>query len=283
MSISRRELLKLGTGTAAALLAGVKPLRGMMPHLAGKRIPIGLQLYSVREDCEKDLPGVLQQVAKMGYEGVEFAGYYNRSAAELRDLLQKNGLKCCGTHISLDVLKGDELKKTIEFNKTIGNPYLIVAWMPETYAESLDAVKEAAQVFNDIAAQLEEHDMWVGYHAHGGDFKKIDGEFAWDLLFANTSDRVCMQMDLGNCIDAGGDPIASLKRFPGRSRTVHLKESGGPATAVVGEGDVNWPEVFEICETIGGTQWYIVEHERPAGTPLGNVAKCLQNLKKMGK
>lgn len=92
-----------------------------------------------------------------------------------------------------------------------------------------------------------------------------------------------MQMDLGNCIEAGGDPIATLKRFPGRSRTIHLKETGGPDTAVVGEGDVNWKEVFAICETTGGTKWYIVEHERPTGTPLSNVNRCLRSLKKMGK
>ena len=158
MSISRRELLKLGTGTAAMFLAGTKPLSAMA-NWAGERIPIGLQLYSVRQDCEKDLASVLQAVAKMGYEGVEFAGYYNRNATELHELLQKHGLKCCGTHISLDTLKGDELKKTVEFNKTIENQYLIVSWMPETYAESLESVKEAAKVFNDIAAQLKDHDM----------------------------------------------------------------------------------------------------------------------------
>ena len=82
MSISRRELLKLGTGTAAMLLAGTKPLSAMA-NWAGEKIPIGLQLYSVRQDCEKDLASVLQAVAKMGYQGVEFAGYYNRSATEL--------------------------------------------------------------------------------------------------------------------------------------------------------------------------------------------------------
>lgn len=282
MTISRRDLLKLGTGTAALCLAGAKPL-SVMANWAGEKIPIALQLYSVRQDCEKDLPGVLEAVAKMGYVGVEFAGYYNRNAAQLHELLQKNNLKCCGTHITLDALKGDELKKTVEFNKTIGNPYLIVAWMPETYAASLDSIKEVAKVYDDIAAKLKEQDMHVGYHAHGGDFKKIGNEFAWDLFFANTCKDVVMQMDLGNCLEAGGDPIASLKRFPGRSLTVHLKESGGPDTAVIGEGKVDWKEVFKICETTGGTRWYIVEHERPTGTALGNVARCLESLKKMGK
>jgi sugar phosphate isomerase/epimerase len=282
MNISRRELLQLGTGTAAMLLAGVRPLSAMANRKAEK-IPIGLQLYSVRQDCEKDLAKVLQAVAEMGYQGVEFAGYYNRNANELHELLHKYHLQCCGTHISLDTLKGDELKKTVEFNKTIHNKYLIVSWMPDSYAESLDSVKETAKVYDDIAAHLKEQGMFVGYHAHGGDFKKIGDEFAWDLFFANTCDDVVMQMDLGNCLEAGGDPIASLKRFPGRSQTIHLKESGGPDTAVVGEGDVKWQEVFEICESTGGTKWYIVEHERAAGTPLRNVNRCLRSLQKMGK
>ena len=282
MNITRRKLLKLSTGTAAVLLAGAKPLAAWATS-AQEKIPIGLQLYSVRHDCEKDLPAVLEAVGKMGYQGVEFAGYYSRNAKELRELLDKNGLKCCGTHIQLPTLQGDELKKTVEFNKTLGNKYLIVAWMPESYAESLESVKETAKAFNDIAAKIKDDGMFVGYHAHGGDFKKIGDEFAWDLFFENTDKNVVMQMDLGNCKEAGGDPIATLKRFPGRSQTIHLKETGGPATAVVGEGEVDWKEVFQICETTGGTKWYIVEHERPAGTPLRNVNRCLQNLKKMGK
>ncbi len=281
MSISRRDLLKLGTGTAAMLLAGAKPLAALA-NGADQKIPIGLQLYSVRHDCEKDLASVLDAVAQMGYAGVEFAGYYNRTAAELHELLQKYGLECCGTHISLDALKGDELKKTVEFNKTLDNPYLIVAWMDPSYADSLESVKEVAKVYDEIAARLKEQDMYVGYHAHGGDFKKVGDEFAWDLFFANTCDDVIMQMDLGNCLEAGGDPIASLKRFPGRSRTIHLKEAGGPSTAVIGEGTVNWKEAFAICESTGGTKWYIVEHER-SGSALRNVRRCLESLRKMDK
>ncbi|MHC4180411.1 MAG: sugar phosphate isomerase/epimerase family protein, partial [Planctomycetota bacterium] len=92
-----------------------------------------------------------------------------------------------------------------------------------------------------------------------------------------------MQLDIGNCISGGGDPIAVLKKFPGRSATIHLKEHGGKPEAVVGEGDVDWEKVFRLCETTGGTRWYIVEHERGAGSPMDNVRRCIQNLRKMGK
>ena len=108
------------------------------------KIPIGVQLYSVREDCTKDLPGVLAAIAKMGYEGVEFAGYYNRNAEELRALLDENGLKCCGTHIGIQTLLGDALEPTVEFNKTLGNKYLIVPGLPADYTNSKAAWNSAS-------------------------------------------------------------------------------------------------------------------------------------------
>jgi sugar phosphate isomerase/epimerase len=153
--------------------------------------------------------------------------------------------------------------------------------MPPSYSESLSSIKDTAKTYNDLAAKVKEQGMVVGYHAHGGDFKKVGGQTAWDLFFANTSSDVSMQMDIGNCIEGGGDPIATLKKFPGRSITVHLKEHGGPPEAVVGEGLVDWKTVLRICQTSGGTEWYIVEHERPAGDPVANVKRCLQNLKKL--
>ncbi len=88
-----------------------------------------------------------------------------------------------------------------------------------------------------------------------------------------------MQLDIGNCVEGGGDPIAILKRFPGRSATVHLKETGGAPSAVLGDGDVDWKTVLGILEKTGGTEWFIIEHERPAGDPLNNVKRCLFNLR----
>lgn len=282
MSISRRDLLKLGAGAGAMCLAGAHPLAALA-RAKDAKIPIALQLYSVRRQCEKDLPPVLEAVAKMGYQGVEFAGYYGRDAADLRKLLDANGLKCCGTHIRLGTLQGDALKGTVEFNQTLGNPYLIVSYMPHSLLESLEKIKETAKIYDDLAAKVKDEGMHVGYHAHGGDFVKIGDKTVWELFFENTCPEVCMQMDVGNCIEGGGDPYAILKEFPGRSATIHLKEYGGPDEAVLGEGEVDWKKVFNICETTGGTKWYIVEHERGAGDPLENVKRCLKNLRKLGK
>jgi sugar phosphate isomerase/epimerase len=247
-------------------------------------IPIGLQLFSVRDDCARDLPGTLAAVAKMGYEGVEFAGYYDRSAAELRKMLDDFGLKCCGTHIGLPEMLGNEFEPTVEFNKTLGNKYLVSPWLPEEYTNSRAAWLETAKVFSELAAKLRPHDLLCGYHNHHHEFIPVDGEMPWDTLFGNTSAEVIMQLDLGNCLTSGTDPVQFLERYPGRATTVHLKEyRGGVDKALIGEGDVRWQEVFRLCETAGKTEWYIVEQDSDKYPPLECVDRCLKALKGMGK
>jgi sugar phosphate isomerase/epimerase len=124
--------------------------------------------------------------------------------------------------------------------------------------------------------------MRVGYHAHAGDFKKFGGRTSWEIFFDNVGKDVIMQLDTGNCMEGKGDPVAILKEYPGRSTTIHLKEFGGPPHAVIGQGLVRWPEVLEICETTGGTEWYIVEHET-GPDPMGNIRGCLEGLRRMGR
>jgi sugar phosphate isomerase/epimerase len=292
MSISRRDLLKLGAGTCAALATGVQLTGALAAGVrrrrargagAAKRVRIGLQLYSVREQCAKDLPGVLAAVAKIGFEGVEFAGYHGRTAQELRTMLDANGLKCCGTHTGWNTLQGDELKKTVEFNKIIGNPYLICPGLPHDQVKSVEAVKTTAKFFTDLAQKVKTDGLRAGYHAHGGDFQKFDGVTVWDILFSNAGPDVCMQLDIGNCLGGGGDPYAILRKFPCRSATIHIKEFGGEPGAPIGEGKVKWNEIFDLCETTGNTEWYIVEHESDPKTPMESVKKCFEGLRKMGK
>src|SRR5436190_627356 len=125
--MSRRDFL--GTIGAAGITVGAG-----LPALAadvsgGGKIPVGLELYSVRDQCRQDLPGTLAAVAKIGYKGVEFAGYWGRSAQELRKMLDENGIVACGTHTPYESVLEDKLKETIEFNRTIGNKFLIVPSM----------------------------------------------------------------------------------------------------------------------------------------------------------
>ncbi len=248
------------------------------------RIPIGLQLYSVRSECEKDLPGTLKAVARMGYEAVEFAGYYGRSAAELRTMLDDLGLRCCGTHAKLPTLLDDELPRTIEFNRTLGNRFLIAPSLPEERRGSRQAWLETAHLFAGMVERVRPHGMQVGYHNHAIEFQPLDGELPWDTFFANTPNEVVMQVDIGNALQGGGSPVPYIARYPGRARSVHLKEySAANDRALIGEGDVNWAEVFQLCETVGGTEWYIVEQESYAYPPLECAERCLRSLKGMGK
>ncbi len=248
------------------------------------KLPIGVQLYSVREDAAKDLPGVLAAIKKMGYDAVEFAGYYGHSAQDIRKMLDDNGLKCCGAHMHLDVLQGDILKETIEFHKTIGNRFLIVSWLPKEKRNTRDALLETARQFNEVADKLTPLGMRTGYHNHHEEFQALDGTTPWDLFFGNTKHEVIMQLDTANAMHGGADPVPFLSSYPGRATTVHLKEfSKTNDKAVLGEGDVKWKEIFELCETRGGTEWYIVEQEAYAAAPLDCIARCLENLRKMGK
>jgi sugar phosphate isomerase/epimerase len=274
---SRRQMLKLGAGALA--------VSSLAPRLLAddkKKIPIGVQLYSVRDVLGKDPAGVIAGIAKMGYQGVEFAGY-PKGAADLKKILDDNGIKCCGTHTGLDTLLGDKLKQTIEFNKTIGNQFLIVPGMGNDRLGTAQAIADTAKLFTELAEKLKEHQMYTGYHAHGGDFAKIDGKTKWETLFDAAGPAVVMQMDTSNATGGGADPVALLKKYPGRSLTVHLKEHGGAKGAVIGEGKVDWKSVFEICETTGGTQWYIVEHESAATTSMEAIKGCIDGLRKMGK
>src|SRR5437879_859776 len=194
-NISRRQFVQHSAIGAAGVVAGLG-----LPHEAPaapadkkKKIPVGLEMYSLREECKTDLPGMLAAVSKIGYKGVEFAGYHGRTAAELRKMLDDNGLIACGTHTPFDTVKGDKLMETVEFNRVIGNKFIIVPWMDESKFKQEWLAR--AKLFNEIADELKTHDMWVGYHAHAHDFKQIDGVSAWDLFFGNTKSEVIMQLD----------------------------------------------------------------------------------------
>jgi len=248
------------------------------------RIPIALQLYSVREDCARDLAGTVKAVAEMGYEGVEFAGYYDWSAADLRKLLDDCGLVCVGTHIGLDALLGEAFDATVEFHKTLGCHRLIVPGLAPERCDSKDHWLETAQLFNELADKLRPLGLQVGYHNHTHEFQLFDGETGWDLFFGNTSADVIMQFDTGNAMHGGANPIPYLERYPGRAKSVHLKEfSATNDKALIGEGDIPWSDVFRLCETTAGTEVYVVEQESYAYPPLECVKRCLDNLRAMGK
>jgi sugar phosphate isomerase/epimerase len=282
-SLSRREFLKLSAATAATLAAGSATVRAAGEY-GGNKIPIGLQLYSVRAECAKDLPATIAAVGKMGYKAVEFAGYYNRDAKTLRQLLDDAGLKCCGTHTGLPTLLGESLAKTIEFNQTLGNKFLIVPSLPKERTKSRESWSETAKLFNELAEKVQPHGMRVGYHNHTIEFKPLDGELPWNTFFGHTKPEVVMQFDTGNAMHGGGDATVFLKKYPGRAATIHVKPfSKAKGNALIGDDELPWKEIFAICETTGNTEWYIVEYESNAYPPLVSVEKSLAVLRQWGK
>lgn len=248
------------------------------------RIPIAVQLYSVRHAAEADLPGTLARIKAMGYEGVEFAGWYGHDATALREMLEDSGLRCAGAHVGIDTLRGDRFEASVAFALEIGNPYLIVPWLP---AESIDEWKAAAEELSAISRRLAPHELRTGYHNHDKEFRAAPtGELPWDAFFGTADPSVIMQFDTGNALSGGGDALPFLTRYPGRATTVHLKEfdpATGSFAPPIGKGGVPFPEIFSVCETTGGTAWYIVEYEDPALEPFDGISRCLEGLRALGK
>ncbi len=250
-----------------------------------KKIPVGVQVYSVRDDAKNDFPGTLAAIRKIGYAGVEYAGYYGKSAKELRTIQDDLGLKCCGTHTGMDTLLPAKLNETMDYNETLGNTYLIVPWLPAEKRAAIGPWIETAKQFNALAEAVKARGFRVGYHNHHEEFKEMDaGASVWELFYRHTDASVIMQFDTGNARHGDADPVAYLKRHKGRTVTVHLKPfSKVNPVAAIGEDELPWTEIFSACENGGGTEWYIVEHESDPVSPMNAITKCFAGLKRMGK
>ena len=255
----------------------------------GSIIPIGLQLFSVRGEVQKDLGATLKAVAGLGYVAAEPWGYngeklewMGHSPRTIRSMYDDNGLVCCGIHLATGALVGDNLARTVEFNYILGNRCLIIA-ADKQRISSIEGVKELAGILNNAAEKVANKGQFVGYHAHAFDFTNLDGQTAWDLLFSSTRKEVIMQMDVGNCASGGGDPIAMLRKFPNRARSMHLKDYGGPPDSVIGEGKADWKTIFDLIEKNQNTEWYVVEEGGREGLGYDICAKSLAALRKMGK
>jgi len=267
-TISRRGVLKMTAGgmLAAAAPAGlIRSAEALAEDKPAKHIPICLQLYSVRRDCGKDIDAAMKQVAEMGFEGVEFAGYYKygNDPKALKKKLDELGLKAPATHIRTSSFVGDNLKKTIDFHKTIGCKFLIV---PGDGAFSHpERSKELAETFNKAAEALKAEGMYCGYHNHKGEFRKDGDKTYWDLFAERTSEDVVLQQDVGWTVAAGLDPAALIRKHPGRTKITHFKPTvvGGDEGKkhFIGQDSVNWKEVIAACREVGGTEWFTVEQE----------------------
>ena len=278
--ISRRAFL----GAAAAL-----PIAAQITAVAqARKIPVGIELYSVRDAIAKDLPGTVSAVAKMGYQIVEFwAPYFAWTpgkAKEVRALLDDLGISTRSTHNDRSNFSPDGLKKAIELNQIIGSKYIIMASAGSS--PTVDGWKVVASELTEAAETLRPLGMATGFHNHAGEWRPVEGQRPMDVLAANTPGDVVLQLDVGTCLEAGADPIAWIKANPGRIKSVHCKDwAPGPGkgyAVLFGEGEAPWTRIFDAVENGGGIEYFLVEQEAgPADEQLLRAQKCMANWRRM--
>lgn len=288
--LSRRDALRFAAAGMTGAFAGPPDWSGAqnMPL----RINISVQLYSVRDECAKDFDAALSQIAGMGFDGVEFAGYYKyaSAAAGLKRKLDELGLKAAATHIRASFFEGDALKSTIEFHKTIGCKYLIVPG--DRRFNQPEPSKEYAEFMNKTADALRPEGLFCGHHNHTTEFAQAEGDKTyWDLFAERTSKDVVLQQDAGWTVAAGLDPVALVRKYPGRTKTTHIKAKPpkGTGQPIVGQDTTDWKAYVRACLEFGGTEWFSIEQEEyPDGkSPMECTKLSLDGfnsiLKQMGK
>jgi sugar phosphate isomerase/epimerase len=252
------------------------PGRASIP---ARKPKVGIQLYSVRKKCERDLPGTLKALKEMGYAGVQCGGFFGRTAKELNALFKDHGLAAAGMQMQADrIIKPENLPASVEFARELGAPYLFV---PHFDAKTTDGWKRFAESMSIAAAAFKTAGLRLGYHNHQHEFRdRFDGKCKWEILYDNASPDVCQQMDLGHCLMAGEDPAYWLKKYPGRNPAVHVK-AASQTTGVIGADGADWEKVFAACEA-DITEWYVVEAELWPDS-LDDVRGCIDFMKKSGR
>ena len=270
-ALSRRSFLAM-----SAILPWA--LRGV----AKGSVPVGLELYSVRDALQRDPEGTVRAVAQMGYQGVEFyAPYYEwteAQAKQMRKVLDDLGIRCYSTHNDEDYLSAKNIRRTRDLNLILGSKYVVLAWIdarpgPDGWKAVADELTAAAEV-------LEPAGLRAGYHNHQAEFTSMGTQRPIEILAKNTKPSVMLQLDVGTCLEAGGDPVAWIRANPERIRSIHCKDwSPDPEKGykvLFGEGVADWKAIFQAAESVGGAEYYLVEQEGSRFSELETARKCLQ-------
>lgn len=267
--VSRRTALSILASSSFTL----RTLRG------AKRIPIGLEIYSVREEFKKDEMSTLAAVAGMGYECVEFHGVYAdwtpEHAKQVRSKLDGLNMKCYSTHNSRKAFSGDDLKRALELNKILGCRYMILA-SPGKVA-TLDDWKGVADTLNKGNSEMRRAGLRAGYHNHTAEWQAIDGKIPMEVLANNTDKNITLQLDVGHCLAGGADPVAWINNHPGRTRSLHLKDWSKEREfeALFGEGVAPWKRILAAAQDKGGVEYYLIEQEGNKYPELETADRCL--------
>lgn len=249
---------------------------------AAARVPVGLELYSVRGELKKDLMGTVRAVAEMGYQCVEFyAPYFEWTESQTKDvrkLLDDLGIHCYSTHNDSSFFAPDKLSRARDMNLILGCKYLVIASSHE--GGTLDGWKSVAETLNRAAEALEPSGLTPGCHNHQAEFRRESFGRPIEVIAKNTKPSVMLQLDVGTCLEAGSDPVAWIKANPGRIRSLHLKEwspdPGKGYSVLFGEGVAPWKDIFAAAESVGGVEYYLIEQEGSRFSELETAKKCLE-------
>lgn len=274
--LSRRNFLSL----SAALPFALRSEHLLAP--AAPSIPIGLEMYSVREALKKDPVATVRAVAEMGYQGLEFYAPYldwtETEAKQMRKLLDELGIRCFSTHNDSAYFGADKIHRAGDMNHILGSKYMIMA--SSEPKPGLDGWKEVVETLNKAAKTLEPSGLKVGYHNHQPEFAGATGQRPMDILAKNTKPSVVLQLDVGTCLESGADPVAWIRANPGRIRSLHCKDWSPEAakgyTVLFGEGAADWKNIFAAAESVGVVEYYLMEQEGSRYSELETAQRCLE-------
>ena len=252
--------------------------------------PIGLQLYSLRDQFKRDVPATLDQVRAFGITYVELAGYYGVAPEKFKEQLDARGLKAISGHFSYEQCR-DDIEGVVREAKLLGLEYAGCAWIPHKDPFDEKTAREAAAVFNRAGEALAKHGLKFFYHTHGYEFQPYGDGTLFDLLMAETKpEYVRFEMDVYWIVHPGQDPVKLLEKYGKRFELMHVKDMkrGTPGgftgqsdvtnNVVLGEGVIDWPGVFRAAKK-AGVKWYFIEDESP--TSVIQIPQSLRYLERL--
>jgi sugar phosphate isomerase/epimerase len=245
-----------------------------------RRIPVALQLFSVRKQCEADLAGTLARVKEIGFEGVELAGNYGHTAAEFRRLLDDHALICCGAHIPLPGLQAPNYQPTVDFLHGVGTRKAIVPGIPSSSTQDLTGWRGAATTLLDMEGRLRSDGLEIGYHNHAVEFRVLDGARPLDI-FLRSAPGVFFELDLGGAGYGGANPVEVLETYRKRVKMIHVKDYTATRPDLpIGSGSMDWPDLLREAQT-AAVEWYVIEHDSKSGPDLGDIADSYQRFARL--
>lgn len=272
MIADRRRFLTLLSAVVASPVAS--------PALARRVGSIGLQLYTVRDLLRTDFEGTLAEVARLGYQQVEFAGNIGPSPEQTLGILKRNGLVAPSSHVSLEQIES-ELPMHLQVARELGQQFIVCPWIDASRRRTIDDWRRVCQAFNAIGTKAKAAGLSFAYHNHDFEFEPLDSQIPYDVLLAETDpDLVKMEVDVYWMAKARRDPVAYFQQYPGRFPLLHLKDMARDGTIVdVGQGVIDFKRILRHSK-LAGVAYSFIEHDDPKN-PLRSAEVSLRHLQAM--